>query len=420
MKKINKINFLPLVILLAGIALVAGPVLGKDTILEKFNNAEVVQDGKDYTGEALTDSNKYYQTEVTPGHQLQVYGTAEQADSEAKFVLSLYLGDGELLSTSRVRAYTDPNQAETAAVFYLPGVAEEVFTMNDYETVYVEAKAEGKINNYSFSVKLANKDDLGEKTDAGNTAKESLLVDVGEYPKNHLAWNLCGENQYCSTDSADVYYANVYKDETITFNIQAAGDLDIKASLLDENEDEIISTDDKKGKIQIEYTSKAEEIVYLVIEGEGEVIFGTYSLSVESDDKNRSKASTGSNSNSTNINTSNSNKAVDANDNSANVNTENSNGVSLAPVVQSGERDLNAFVSQEISVEEEQNFVDQLLAQLKDSVIIIIIIGGLFLVVLIILVVVLIKRKKRVNRMPFSAPTSPSAPAPDNNNFKKQ
>ena len=366
-----------------------------------FADAKVMEAEKDIAGTSLKEGEAmYYELEVLPGEQLRIMGSAEMATEGAEYKFTLYLSDEELLSSNAVLGYADASKAESNVIYYLPGVAEDVFKVKDQTTVYLEVMAEkGDLGNYSLIATITDKSDLGSGTDAGDSIAESITLDTGDYIGNFMAWSECGVNQYCSTDQADVYEIEVSEDETLTFSMSTKESYNLSAMVLDADEDELAST--KKGgkTIELEYLADEDGYLYLVVMAKTDkpYFYGAYDLAMESDNPNRGKA--------TNANA--------KNENAENENAENENGdanENLAPIVNAIETDLNTYVKEEIEAAEEISLVDSLMNTLK-KYLIFIIVGVVILIGLIVVIVVLMMRKKKgPPASPAGGPAPPAEP----------
>lgn len=262
-------------------------VLAADTSMlpPGLATAEAVQEGAKVEGVLKNSETDNFKIDLNAGYQLRAFGSAtKNGTAEAKLIINTVNAKGAKLSTGQVTADGMAN----AEAFFYKGLTQADST--NPETVYIEVKAEGPAGgslNYRVSFEKTDRSDAGANADAGDQLTSALDLqlpkDTASFDKNFLGKNPCGSNdqpKYCSTDAKDVYTFSPLAGKTIDVQVIPSAKLNLTATLLDQNQNTLkTATSASDGAIvSLDYTSAANQQIYLEITSPAQSFFGSYSL----------------------------------------------------------------------------------------------------------------------------------------------
>lgn len=251
------------------------------TLLEK---AKLITQGE-YKGEVKGKESNLYKIEVSPGKQIKLYAKATVVNCCPDLWFTLFDQTGRKLSSQDIFFIADMKEGEVE-VFYLSGTTKD-FSAEETKLVLFEVRnAEEKSSaSYSFNFVLdTKKTDIGLTTDAGDDFDIACDIKPGDYPKNFLAKNKCGE-KYCSTDHEDMYKISVKVKEKLTIKITPDANLQPKINFFNELEEAQAGGETAANKgaiVETSYISPKDQDVYFVISDAAweDWYYGSYAMNV--------------------------------------------------------------------------------------------------------------------------------------------
>lgn len=248
--------------------------------LANFPLASELLADKQVTGKSLAQGKAFvYKIEVLPAKQLRIFAQGHSSSQQAELTLSIYTENGTLLARAPKNVFGDIS----VEAFYYKGFLEAGLPT---EPVYIEFQNTSTDTaaaiTYNFIPTFAVLSDTQQGFDASDAIPKSTALIAGSYKLNHIGQNLCGVNQYCSTDEKDTYAIAVKAKEQVSLTVTPQVGLSLNVDISDVEKKslkKVVVTQTTATPIVVDAVD--DGVLYLTISGDASKdYFGTYDMAL--------------------------------------------------------------------------------------------------------------------------------------------